>query len=163
MPDKTLEKEEKNLNWEEEYAKAEAQGKEKVTNNDLYVEDEYYNKYVKDRYDELSGSSSNVDLTSSKEFKDYELFLNISEELGAKPLVILMPVNGIYYDHLGITKDKREEFYSKVQELAEAKGFTVLNLQDKEYEKYYLTDVMHLGWKGWLNVNEEISKYFSER
>lgn len=44
--------------------------------------------------------------------------------------------------------------------ITEEKGFDVLNLQNIEYEKYYMHDVMHLGWKGWLTINEEISKYF---
>ena len=74
-----------------------------------------------------------------------------------------MPVNGLYYDHLGLDEEKRTEFYDTVEKLADDKGFEVLNLQNKEYEKYYLSDVMHLGWKGWLNINEEMYKYFNER
>ncbi|MBQ8338212.1 MAG: hypothetical protein IJY33_03625, partial [Oscillospiraceae bacterium] len=31
-----------------------------------------------------------------------------------------------------------------------------------EYEEYFLCDTMHLGWKGWLKVNEEIDKFYHE-
>jgi D-alanine transfer protein len=34
-----------------------------------------------------------------------------------------------------------------------------LNLQDKEYEPYFYFDVMHLGWKGWLYVDEQFCKH----
>ncbi|MEG0308426.1 MAG: D-alanyl-lipoteichoic acid biosynthesis protein DltD [Clostridium sp.] len=153
----------KEFNWEEEYAKAEKEGAAKVTNNDINVEDSYYDLYLREKYSEFKDELVGVDLMASREFKDYELFLDTSKDLGVKPLIILMPVNGLYYNHLGITEEKRDEFYNKLQELAEERGFSVVNLQDKEYEKYYLTDVMHLGWKGWLKVNEEIYKYFSER
>ena len=74
-----------------------------------------------------------------------------------------MPVNGLYYNHLGLDEGKRTEFYETIEKMAEDKGFEVVNLQNNEYEKYYLEDVMHLGWKGWLKVNEEISEYFEKR
>ena len=53
--------------------------------------------------------------------------------------------------------------YDTIEDVAENYGFDVLNLRDKEYEHYYLKDAMHLGWKGWLNINEEISRYYKER
>lgn len=153
----------KEINWEEEYKKAENEGASKVTNNPIFVEDDYYDTYLRDKYDDLKNRSENVDLLNSQEIKDYELFLNISKELEVKPLIILMPVNGLYYDHLGLTKEKRDVFYNTVEKMAVERGFEVLNLQNKEYEKYYLSDVMHLGWKGWLNIDEEMYRYFNER
>lgn len=153
----------KSINWEEEYKKAESQGESKVTNNDIFVDDEYYDTYLRDKYDNLKGTWANIDLMKSKEVQDYEFLLKTCEELGVQPLVILMPVNGLYYDHLGLNVEKRTEFYNSIEEMAKDKGFKVLNLQNKEYEKYYLSDVMHLGWKGWLNINEEMYKYFKEK
>lgn len=153
----------KNIDWNEEYRKAEAEGASKVTNNDINVDDVYYDTYLKENYDSVKDYWKDVDILQSKEFKDYKFFLETSKSLNVQPLIILMPVNGKYYDHIGLNKEKREAFYNVVQTMAEDYGFEVLNLQNKEYEKYYLSDVMHLGWKGWLNVNEEISKYFSEK
>lgn len=150
----------KNIDWNEEFIKAEEEAKEKVTNNDIYVDDEYYDTYLRDIYESLKDISKNIDLTKSREMKDYEFLLNTCKDLGIEPLIILMPVNGLYYDHLGLSVEKRTEFYNKIEEMTKEHGFDVLNLQDKEYEKYYLSDVMHLGWKGWLNIDEEMSKYF---
>lgn len=157
------EKELKDINWDEEYAKAEETASSKVTNNDIYVEDVYYDTYLRDKYDTLKDRMKSIDLLNSKEVEDYQFFLDVCNEMNIKPLVILMPVNGLYYDHIGLTLDKRTEFYNKIEEMAKEKGFDVLNLQDKEYEKYYLYDVMHLGWKGWLTINEEMYKYFKEK
>lgn len=153
----------RDIDWHEEYIKAEEQGKSKVTNNDLYVDDDYYNTYIKDNYDSVKDKWKDKDLLNSPELNDYKLFLQVSKELGVKPLIILMPVNGLYYDHMGWTIDKRIEFYNTIEKMAKDNGFDVLNLQNKEYEKYYLSDVMHLGWKGWLNIDEEMYKYFNER
>ena len=154
------EKEVKNINWNEEFEIAEKEAKSKVSNNDIYVDDEYYDMYIRENYDSLKDSRKDLNLMVSKEMEDYQLLLNTCENLEIKPLIILMPVNGLYYDHLGLGVEKRTEFYNKIEEMAEEKGFDVLNLQNKEYEKYYMYDVMHLGWKGWLTINEEMSKYF---
>lgn len=153
----------KEINWEGEYLKAEREGASKVTNNDINVDDEYYDTYLRDKYDSLKDKWDNVDLLKSKELEDYKFFINTCKDINVRPLIILMPVNGLYYDHLGLTKEKRTEFYNTIESIAKENGFDVLNLQNKEYEKYYLSDVMHLGWKGWLNINEEMHNYFNER
>ena len=163
LEDKTSNVNIRNINWEEEYYKAEQEGKSKVSNNELYIDDDYYNEYIKDIYDEVKDKWKDKDLLSAPELGDYKLLLQVCNELGVKPLIVLMPVNGIYYDHMGWTEDKRTEFYNEIEKLAKEHGFDVLNLQNKEYEKYYLSDVMHLGWKGWLNINEEMYKYFKEK
>lgn len=153
----------KDIDWDKAYAEAVKQGMAAATNNPLNVEDSYYDTYLRDRYDSLENSLGDVDLLASKELEDYEYFLKIAKDKGVKPLIILMPVNGDYYDHLGITEDERIAYYDKLEALGNEYGFDVLNLKDRDYEKYYLMDVMHLGWKGWLNVNEEISQYYNEK
>ncbi|MGG7141950.1 D-alanyl-lipoteichoic acid biosynthesis protein DltD [Clostridium nigeriense] len=153
----------KDIDWNDEYKKAEEEGKSKVTNNDIFVDDNYYDTYLRDKYDSLKDSWKDIDLLESKEVDDYKFLLKVCKENNIKPLIILMPVNGLYYDHLGLTLEKRTEFYNSMEEIAKNYDFDVLNLQNKEYEKYYLSDVMHLGWKGWLNIDEEMYKYFNER
>lgn len=153
----------KDIDWNDEYKKAEEEGKSKVTNNDIFVDDNYYDTYLRDKYDSLKDSWKDIDLLESKEVDDYKFLLKVCKENNIKPLIILMPVNGLYYDHLGLTLEKRTEFYNSMEEIAKNYDFDVLNLQNKEYEKYYMYDVMHLGWKGWLTIDEEMYKYFKEK
>lgn len=160
LPDKTDKAALKEINWEEEYALATKQGEEKSDKNELFIDNNYYDTYVKDKYDSYKDKNKDVDLSSSAEFNDYKFFLSICKEVGVKPLIILAPVNAQYYDHIGMNVDKRTEFYNKAEQLGIDQNFDVLNLQNKEHEKYYLFDIMHLGWKGWLNVDEEIYKYY---
>lgn len=152
--------EKKEVDWDKEYVKAGEQGKSQVTNNNFMVYDSYYDKYLKANIDSTKDSKKEVNLLDSIEYTDYELYLDTCVELGIKPYIVLMPTNGLWYDHLGITKDERQSFYSNVEKMALNKGFEVLNLSDKEYSSYFMCDVMHLGWEGWLRVNEEIYKHF---
>lgn len=152
----------KKINFDEEYKKAEEQGSKLVTNNSFFAEDGYYDKYLKDIEGDLENKYINDNILNSREFEDFEFLLSVCKDLNIKPYIILMNVNGWYYDYTGIGVEERREFYSKLEKIAKDNGFDILNLNNKEYEKYYLSDVMHLGWKGWLNVTEEMYKYFNE-
>ena len=68
--------------------------------------------------------------------------------------------SGYYYDYIGIDKEKRYSVYDKLVEIINNYGFDYLDLRDKEYVPYFYKDVMHFGWKGWLYVDEQITKYY---
>jgi D-alanine transfer protein len=151
----------KTINWNEEETKAYELGKKECSNNDFYVHDDYYTTYLEPRIKELKNSLGKVDLLSSEEFEDYEIFLKTCNELGLKPYIVFMPTNGFYYDYVGLDQEKRLTFYDKLGRLAGKYKIDYLDLRDKEYEPYFLKDVMHLGWKGWLYVNKQITKHYS--
>lgn len=150
------------INWTAEEAKAGEMGKKECTNNDFYVYDDYYKTYLEPRIKELENSATEIDLLDSNELNDYEIFLKTCKELNVKPFIVFMPTNGFYYDYIGLTQNKRHCFYNKLSELANKYEIDYLDLRDKEYEPYFLKDVMHLGWKGWLYVNKQITEYYSK-
>lgn len=159
---KSGEKEANSVHWQNEYIIAEKEAKSQCTNNKFFVNDKYYNKYLRNKIDSLKGSMQNVVLNGAKEYEDYKLFLETCKELNINPLIVIMPVNGYYYDYTGLDKNKRLNFYKTIESMANEYGFKALNLSEKEYEPYYMIDVMHLGWKGWLNIDEEITKHFNK-
>lgn len=144
------------VNWDEEYKKAEDEAKKQVTNNEFYVYDSYYDKNLKNNLESQKDINKKVNLMNSREFDDYELYLDTCVDLGIKPYIILAPTNGRWYDYTGMTKESRDAFYDKVEEMAKERGFEVLNLKDQEYTPYFMCDVMHLGWKGWLEIDEKL-------
>lgn len=152
----------KDINWIEEETNAYQMGKKECNNNDFYVYDDYYTTYLEPRIKELKNSADKIDLLSSKEVDDYELFLKCCNELYLKPYVVFMPTNGFYYDYIGLTQDKRLTFYDKLADLSKKYEIDYLDLRNKEYEPYFLKDVMHLGWKGWLYVNKQITEHYSK-
>ena len=162
LPEKTQSEGLRTVNWDEEKSKAQKEAESQVSNNDFYIFDEYYDKNIKPYLERQKDSNKSIDLMKSKEFDDYSLYLDICTDLGIKPYIILMPTNGLWYDYTGMTKENRDEFYDKVQAMAEERGFEVLNLKNEEYTPYFMTDVMHLGTKGWLKVDDELYKHFEK-
>jgi len=151
----------KDINWDDEEAKAVEMGKSVCTNNSFYVMDSYYDTYLAPGIDAAKNRMQNIDLLASNEFGDYDVFLKTCVQTGVKPYVVFMSSNGWYYDYMGLSREKRHAFFDKLCEITEKNGFDYLDLRDKEYEPYFLMDVMHLGWGGWLHVNKKITEYFS--
>ncbi len=123
------------------------------------VYDDFYNKYKSDlvkRKDYLE----KYNILDSKEYDDYEFYLDVCSDLGIKPYIILSPTNGKWYDELGLKKDRRHEFYEKARKIAEDKGFEVLDYEDKEYTPYFMCDASHFGWEGWLDVDKKLYEHF---
>ena len=146
------------FNLKELLLKADEKGKKACTNNEFKIENGYYVEYVEPKYKELKDTQKDMSYDESLEYEDLELFLNISKELGLDLHLISVPVHGIWYDYVGFPKEKRQSYYKKIREIASSHKTALLDLSNHEYTDYFLKDIMHLGWKGWLYIDEEIIK-----
>lgn len=149
------------IDWDQEAVTAEEMGRKEATNNEFFVADEYYDMYLRENIKDVKDYSSNEKLIS-REREDFETFLSTCEDLNIEPYIVMMNTNGAYYDYIGIDSETRNELYSWVRSEAEKYGFDVLTMEDKEYEPYFMRDVMHLGWKGWLYVDEKITEHYAK-
>ena len=150
------------LDWEKELADAEVIAKEQTTNNNYGIINDYFTKYVEKNLQASKNSYSNLSYSNSPEYEDLKLLLDICKETGIKPLIIGVPMQGQWYDYCGFPKERRDEYYNKVKSIISPYGFAFEDLSKYEYEKYFLKDIMHLGWKGWLQVDKAIDKYYNE-
>ncbi len=148
------------VDWSEKMAAAESEGKASCTTNDLGIYDNYYNTYVKDSFDETKNSSVNESYLVSKEYDDLRLFLDVCRETGIEPMLVSVPVHGLWYDHIGWKKEDREAYYRKIRGICSEYGVRLADFSDKEYEPYFLQDIMHLGWKGWVYIDKAVYKFY---
>lgn len=151
-----------NINWDEEKLQAEKDGKEQADNNSFAIENNYYNMYIKNNLTKYKNMNKNNSYVKSPEYDDLKMLLSICKEEKIKPLFISVPVHGKWYDYTGFSKEDRSEYYNKVNNLITSNGFEIADFSNMEYEDYFLKDVMHLGWKGWVYVDEAIDKYYKE-
>ena len=133
----------------------------KTTNNNEYaVDNKYYNTYLAKNYSTFRDSNKGISYLESPEYIDYEIFLDVARELGMKVEVIIFPVNGKWNDYTGVSKEMREQAYRNIEEMAKKyDNVKVLNYGNREYDDYFLFDVMHVGVKGWMEVERELYKF----
>ncbi|MGG0515045.1 D-alanyl-lipoteichoic acid biosynthesis protein DltD [Bacillus pseudomycoides] len=150
----------RSLSWEETRRHAEQVGKVESTSNTFGIENPYYykNKFQKKLHG-LKGYKAKESYDESPEYEDLQIILDIFKQKKVKPLFISVPVNGPWYDYAGFPKERRDVYYKKVREQVEKAGFPVADFTSHEYDKYFLKDTIHLGWKGWVYVDEALQQF----
>ncbi len=143
------------MDWRAQRAAAAQQGEAAVTNNAYGVEDSYFDKYIRKDLASLSGALSDLDYSGpSPEWGDLDLLLTVAHELDVEVLMVSVPMNGRWYDYAGYPAERRARYYDRVRATAARHSAPLADFSDREYEEYFLIDIMHLGWKGWLDVAE---------
>ena len=148
--------------WDEVLAKNEEQAKKDTQSNEYHMDDWFYNKQIAGKLESLKNSASTFKYTDSPEYEDFKLFLQIAKELGVEVLVITFPVNGPWYDYIGIDTSQRNTFSTKINEIVKEAGVKQVDLTSHDYDPYYIWDATHPGWKGWPLVEKELVKFFKE-
>lgn len=150
----------KDFDWQQELSKVEVIAKEKTTNNDFFIDNSYYDKYVKEKFSQSKGIYKQQSYLNSPEYNDLKVLLDICKENSIKPLFVSVPVHGKWYDYCEFPKEDREKYYKNINSIIKSYDFDLLDLSKYEYEPYFLKDIMHLGWKGWIQIDKEINEYY---
>lgn len=145
--------------WPELFAQAAQAGQKAVTNNSFGIEDSYYLKYIKNSLLKYKGSAVNAKLFPSSEYQDLQLLCKVLTQAGAKPMFVIVPENGWWADYTGFPLQERQNYYRRVRQIVQQQGCQAADFSGHEYDRYFLKDIMHLGWKGWANVDEAMDNF----
>lgn len=153
----------RHLSLEEEEANALLAAENATDNNDFGILNDYYNTYIGNRLSRFEGRDSGLSYSVSEEYGDLRILLEVCREKGIEPLFIHVPLHGPWSDYTGFTAERRAEYYQNVRNIvAEYDNVALLDLTGYEYEEYFLCDIMHLGWRGWLEVDQALIEYYNE-
>ena len=155
-------REEPDMSFEELREEALAQAQAGSTNNSWGMEDAFYAENIEGRLDELKDMHADETYSDTPEYDDFTFFLKVCGEVGLEPLVVISPVQGDFFDLEGISTDVREYCYERVRSICENMDVEYADFSDREYEDYFLYDIVHFGWTGWVDVEEAIYDYVSE-
>ncbi|MCL2035367.1 MAG: D-alanyl-lipoteichoic acid biosynthesis protein DltD [Oscillospiraceae bacterium] len=148
------------IDWEAEERDAIAEAEIMTDNNDFGILNDYYTTYIGTRLSRQKDMDANLDYSVSREYGDLRILFEICRQKGIDPLFIHVPLHGRWSDYTGFTENRRKAYYDHVNRIANEYGIQTLDLTGYEYEDYFLCDIMHLGWKGWLFVDRALIEYF---
>ena len=97
------------------------------------------------------------------EFSDLRCFLDVCEQSGLEPLVIMLPMHGMWYDAKGVNADTRAYYYDRVRGICDDAGVAYADFSSCEYEKYFLCDTVHPGWRGWVRIEHSFYDFVNGR
>ena len=151
-----------NYDWKELQNKYLNDAKVRTEGNDFGIEKRYYASEIQNRLEKLKNSAAKYKYDISTEYDDYALVLQMAKEMGLEVEVVNFPINGKWYDYIGIGPEQRAIYSKKLIEITESFGYKIMDLTSKEYEPYYMYDTVHPGWKGWPEVAEEMLKFYQK-
>lgn len=154
--------EEQEPDWDALLQQAQADGLQE-NQNEFFIDDCSY-KLLEPHLDskkDMNKSAKNG-YQNSPEYDDLRCFLQVCRELGITPMLVLIPVNGYYYDFTGFPKTAREGYYEKIRAAAEEYDVQIADFSDQEYTKYFFEDRVHIGKKGWVMVSESLYRFYQE-
>ena len=151
------------LSWANLRIEATNKGAALTTSNDMNLLDTYYYKHVAPRLQDIRNSDQRAKLFPSQEYNDLDLLLQILKQSGAKPLFVIIPMNGRWYDYTGFPSSERKACYERLATMIQQKGFQLADFSSHENEQYYLQDPWHLAWKGWVDVDEKLDSFYHEQ
>lgn len=138
------------------------EGEKQNHGNPFYMDDKIYNWKVRPFMKNKKNQSVNGSYSNSPEYDDLRCFLDVCKDLGIRPLIVMLPVNGYWYDYTGFPKEAREDYYNKVRSVAGEYNASLVDVSNQEYTKYFFEDGVHIGKKGWVMINEEIYRFYRE-
>lgn len=154
-------KENENIDWEKIKLEASKYGQNEANNNQFLMQNDYYNKYIKDKVKSFKDVYyKNASYDKSPEYNDLKILLEVCKNQDIKPLFVSIPVNGRWYDYGGFDRKDRQQYYSNINNIISYYKYPIADFSKYEYENYFLKDTMHLGWRGWVYVDEAIDKYY---
>lgn len=149
--------------WDAELEAALSQAQQMATNNDFFMLDGYYSTYVGRKLSQFEGRDADLSYAVSPEYDDLRCLLELCRSKELDVLFVHVPMHGSWNDYTGFTAEKRAAYYEAVREIVtQYDNVTLLDLTPMEYEPFFLCDTMHLGWKGWLEVDRAIVQFYGE-
>ena len=108
------------------------------------------------------GFRNGVDVSPS--WIDLELLLRTLASIHAQPLLLSMPIAGQFYDHAGVSRSAREDYYGKLRAMVQRYHFALVEFEEHDEDPaFLLRHQSHLTAKGWMYYDRALDDFFHGR
>jgi D-alanine transfer protein len=147
------------VNWEKKFNELKEQFANNVHSNKMFINDEYYEEYLKKDYKHAEFSVLKSD---NQELKDLYLFVDYLKKNGANVSIIIQNLNPYHYEKL----ERFNPILTKMTNYLDKNDVPYLNMftaDSKDYIPGTLDDIMHTGHLGWMKINKFLVDTYGEK
>ena len=153
------------LDWPMLHRQAEAVYRAHSNNNAFGLANEKWDSVIRQETLRLRNTGTEEaflrTLEKSQEWTDLELLLRELNELGARPLLLSMPIHGGWYDYCGVTYTARRAYYEKLRGMSARYHVPVVDFADHDADRSFCRDPMgHLAPDGLLYYDQVLDGFF---
>ncbi len=155
------------LDWPMLHRQADAVYRTHSNNNEFGLANEKWDSAIRQETLRLRSIRSQEPFLStlerSQEWVDLELLLRELNELGARPLLLSMPIHGGWYDYCGVTYTARRAYYEKLRAISARYHIPVVDFADHDADRSFCRDPMgHLAPNGLLYYDQVLDGFFHD-
>jgi D-alanine transfer protein len=100
-------------------------------------------------------------MTKSAEWTDLRLTAAVLRELGARPFLWTMPLDGFFDDYTPLSAAARQDFYDRWEHVVGRTGFEWLDFREADEDRYFVTGVGgHFGPRGWVFADYALDRWW---
>ncbi|MDR0817875.1 MAG: D-alanyl-lipoteichoic acid biosynthesis protein DltD [Clostridiales Family XIII bacterium] len=135
-------------------------GQRHTSNNKFYINNNFYRWRIRPELKHWKGRQKKLKYDKSPEYGDFQLVLSQMASKDMDVLFVIPPVNEAWTAYTGLDPVMYQRFVSKIKLQLESQGFTrILDLSKRGSEPYFMQDTIHLGWLGWLAMDEAVQPF----
>ncbi len=136
-----------------------------TTSNNLGIDNTFYRTRLnKSLLRHLKGSQKHFDYVESAEYSDFELMLHQFAKQHTNVLFIIPPINAKWAKYTGLSQKMYQQSVAKMEHQLTSQGFeNIEDLSKDGGKKYFMEDTIHLGWNGWVAVDEAVKPFMAEK
>lgn len=140
-------------------------GRRQTNSNDFQIINRFYHRRLTPKkLARLEDSQTDFDYRQSPEYADLQLVLNQFAKMHTDVLFIMPPVNQRWAAYTGLSPKMLQQTNQKIKYQLKSQGFNnVLDLTNKGRENYFMQDTIHLGWRGWLAVDQAVRPFMATK
>ncbi|MHC3377641.1 D-alanyl-lipoteichoic acid biosynthesis protein DltD [Ligilactobacillus equi] len=140
------------------------QGRKSTSSNNLGIANKFWKRRLEKKLPELKDSQKNFNYTKSVEYGDFQLVLNQFAQSKTDVLFIIPPINKKWSTYTGLSLPMVEKTVGKLRYQLQSQGFNnVLDLSKDGGQEYFMQDTIHLGWRGWLRVDQAVKPFLETK
>ncbi|MFT8872163.1 MAG: D-alanyl-lipoteichoic acid biosynthesis protein DltD [Sporolactobacillus sp.] len=138
---------------------------EKQTAGNAFGIDQSLYRRISGRLVHFQDYRKGEDYSSSPEYHDLQLAMDVLKQKHVKALFVSVPFNGSWYDYAGVPKATREVAYQKIARLVKKNGFQLADFSrfDDNSRSHFLQDTMHISPLGWVYIDQAIQKFAQKK
>lgn len=135
-----------------------------TTTNRFGIDNHFYSERLRgSRINGLRDSQRSFDYRQSPEYSDLELLLSEFKQVHANVLFVIPPINHHWATYTGLSMPMLQQTATKIKYQLRSQGFDhITDLTNDSQQNYMMQDTIHLGWLGWLKVDQAVKPFLTE-
>ena len=153
------------IDWNAEIARAQKLQAALTSTNPYGIENEVWSKRPSLKMGEnitpfASDEKFIQEVSTSKQWEDFELLLSVLQEQGAQPLILSRPLNGVMWTAIGVSMPARQVYYAMLQKTVQSYGFPLVDFYDQDTNPLFSIDIYsHASRLGWVYVDQTLDAF----